>query len=99
MLADGVPLLDRGTLTVSLPGGMLLAQGRRATRNAEVVDAVARHYSERVSIDVIALPDTGTASDRRKALAKKVLDDPDVQRVVAALGATLLRVVPLTDGE
>lgn len=60
---------------------------------------MARHYGDGVQIDVNALPDTGTVNDRRKALAKRVLEDPDVQRVVAALGATLLRVVPLTDGD
>lgn len=68
-------------------------------RNAAVVEAVARHYGDRVKVDVIALPNTGTASDRQKALAKKVLTDPAIQRVMASLGASLLRAVPLTDGE
>ncbi|MCA9568741.1 MAG: hypothetical protein KC656_12905, partial [Myxococcales bacterium] len=99
VLAKGRATLDRGTLTVALHGGRELAEGRRALRDPTVVELVARHYGERVKVDVDALLDTGTENDRQKALARKVLADPDVKRVVDALGATLLRAVPLTDGE
>lgn len=99
MLATGRPTLDRGTLTLALPSGRALAEGRRSLRNPTVVEAVLEHYGERVKVEVEALPDTGTASDRRKALARKVLADPDVKRVIDTLGATLLRAVPLTDND
>lgn len=100
VLADGRAKLDRGTLLISLPGGRPLAEGRRAAKhNPAVEEAVHRYYSESTSLEVIALPDTGSDRDRQDALERQVLADPDYQRIVRALDAQLSRVVPLTDGD
>ncbi|MCB9677538.1 MAG: hypothetical protein H6737_20685 [Alphaproteobacteria bacterium] len=99
-LAEGRVKLDRGTLLISLPGGRKLAEGRRAAKhNPAVEEAVHRYYSETTTLEVIALPDTGSDRDRQDALERQVLADPDIQRIVRALDAQLNRVVPLTDGD
>ncbi len=98
MLATGRPTFDRGTLTVALPAGRPLAEGRRALSQAAVVEQLTRHYGDSVEVVVEALPDTGTQGDRQKALTRKVLAQPEIQRAQSVLGAKLLRVVPLEDG-
>ncbi len=97
-LAKAQARLDRGTLTLSLPGGRKLAEGRRAAKNnPAVVEAVHRYYSDTTSLEVIPLPGTGSDRDRQDALERLVLADPDMQRILRALDAQLHRVVPLTD--
>ena len=98
VLAKAQARLDKGTLTLSLPGGRKLAEGRRAAKNnPAVVEAVHRYYSDTTSLEVIPLPGTGTDRDRQDALERLVLADPDMQRILRALDAQLDRVVPLTD--
>jgi hypothetical protein len=98
ILAKAQARLDKGTLTLSLPGGRKLAEGRRAAKNnPAVVEAVHRYYSDQTSLEVIPLPGTGSDRDRQDALERMVLADPDMQRILRALDAQLDRVVPLTD--
>ena len=99
MLATGQAVLDRGTLTISLPGGKKLADGRRACRDGEVLDALKKFYPGRPKIDVIPLPNTGSSRDRASALEKQALADPTIHNIITTLEATLLRVVPFTDGD
>lgn len=98
-LADARPTFDRGTLTLALPGGRPLADGRRALRNPAVQDAVDRCYPPNTLVEVVPLPDTGSDRDRQDALERQVLADPAMKRILAALDAQLHRVVPYTDGE
>jgi len=94
-LARGEPSLVEDVLTITLPGGRSLADGRRALRRDDVRAAIDRHFGPNVATEVS--PAAGTSPDAPSVLEKQALDDPGIQRVMRALGATLESVVELTN--
>ncbi len=96
-LAEGNSEVRGGVLTVTLPAGRALAEGRRAKGLPEVAGALRKFFPNVQNIDVVALPGSGTASDRDNALRTEVLDDPACKRLIEAMGAELDSVTSLRD--
>ena len=96
-LAEGVGVLRNGLLRISLPAGRTLAEGRRAREQADVLEALARHFPSATGIEVVPLAGTGTRVDRQAQLQREVLEDPALSRVIEALDANLEQVTSLHD--
>ena len=93
-LAEGRARLDGEVLRIELPAGRILAEGRTASTEARVVEAVKRIYSARTTLEAVAQPGTGSAQEQASALKRQVLANPEVQRIVNALGGEIHRVIP-----
>ncbi|MEN0065604.1 MAG: DNA polymerase III subunit gamma/tau [Myxococcota bacterium] len=96
-LAAGDPLWQNGTLTIRVPAGRALAEARRAQELPEVARAVDVHFSGHAKLQTAPLPGTGTPKEHQQALQREVLDDPDYQRIIRALGAEIDTVTSLRD--
>lgn len=92
-LAEGRPRLDGDLLRVEIPAGRTLAEARAVTAEPGVVEAVHRIYGPRASIEAVAQPGTGSAQEQASALKRQVLANPEVQRIVNALGGEIHRVI------
>jgi hypothetical protein len=77
-----------------------MAQGRRAAAGPEVKRALQHAYGEGVSLELTEFdPGRGELGEEQALLQTRALSDPDVQRIMRALGAELERVVDLTSGD
>lgn len=79
---------------MQIPAGRALAEAKGSVDNAAVVEAVRRHYPPETTIEAAALPGTGSQKEQADALKRRVLADPDVQRVLTGLNGELQRVFP-----
>ncbi len=98
-LAAGTPRWQSGILTIQVPAGRALAEARRAEALPEVVRALDHHFSGKARLQTAPLPGTGTAVENQRALQREVLDDPDYQRIIRALGAEIDTVTSLRDDQ
>ncbi|MEM6926581.1 MAG: hypothetical protein AAF602_06620, partial [Myxococcota bacterium] len=82
-----------------VPAGRALAEARKAQALPEVVRAVDHHFSGKATLQTAPLPGTGTPGEHQQALQREVLDDPDYQRIIRALGAEIDTVTSLRDDQ
>ncbi len=87
-LLQGDPRFTPAGVVVELPAGRTLAEARRALRQPDVVRLVERDLPGQ-RLDAVAQAGTGTPADELKAIEQEVLQDPQIQRMIAALGAEL----------
>lgn len=96
-LAEATPAWQGRRLVLQLPAGPALARGRRALERDEVQQLFRFLWPEADALDTAPLPGTGTDRDKAAALRAEVLGDPDCDRILRALGATLDNVTSLRD--
>jgi DNA polymerase-3 subunit gamma/tau len=95
-LAEGRPSVRGTVLVITLPAGRALAEGRRARATPEVEGVIRRQFPKVSTIQVEPLAGTGTALDHQRALAAQILEDPDLRRIMARLGAEIESVTEIT---
>ena len=96
-LAEGEAEMREGRLVVKLPAGRALAEARRAVEQPHLQELFRRRFPNLNAIELEILVGTGTDAERQRALQQAALADPEVRRIVVALGAEVELVTSLRD--
>ncbi len=83
---------EDGRLTLGLPAGRPLATARRFIGHPSFIALIAAHYPPGTAVQLSALAHTLSADEATRERRRAALNDPEIRRVIEALGARLDRV-------
>ena len=98
-IAEGPPARRGEVLRVTVAAGLRLSQARRAAAEPEVRQVLRECYGPSVRLELVPALGTGSARDQQEALKIRLLEDPQIRRLVDTLGATVEHVAQLDEGD
>ena len=96
-LAQASASVRNNVLTLSLPAGRPLAEGRRARTEPDIEGAIRAKFPRIEGIQVEPAKGTGTDREHQQVLKRQLLEDPACRRIVEKLGAEIESVTDLRE--